>query len=447
MARISPDITPERYVVNLSPFEAQDIYIGFQYKELDAFRLYLDSVEVFEASPTDLRAVKLVLPTTDVKAGTPYPITMEIENVGSQAVAAGYSVSYAINNGTPVTVNSGPALTPGQTATFTFTGSEAWIPSAEGIYSITCTVSAPGDGNTGNNSVTTGGIYIFPAAASFFTGFNDSTQFFNGATPSLVVPAGWLTINNDGGGVTGPWFVHNPATFPVFEGGRAVAANFNGANASGLIDDWLVLPAQTRGSSTTVDSLIFYTRRNDSTFPDSLKIMVSPTGGTNVSDFNEIAYFRVPNTWTRLAFKVSDGVTTGTSYRVALRYFIVDGGQNGANSDYFAVDALSFATFGTSSIGDAQQSIPKSFALAQNYPNPFNPSTLIQYDVAKAGRVTIELFNVLGQKVQTLVNENKAPGRYSVQFNAANLSSGTYFYRMTAGNGEFTQTMKMMLVK
>jgi len=54
---------------------------------------------------------------------------------------------------------------------------------------------------------------------------------------------------------------------------------------------------------------------------------------------------------------------------------------------------------------------------------------------------------VLGQKVQTLVNENKAPGRYAVQFNATNLSSGTYFYRMTAGNGEFMQTMKMMLVK
>ncbi|MFN3639055.1 MAG: choice-of-anchor J domain-containing protein, partial [Chloroherpetonaceae bacterium] len=344
---------------------------------------------------------------------------------------------------TPVTVNSGPALAPGQTTTFTFTGSEAWIPSTEGIYSITCTVTAPGDGNAGNNSVTTGGIYIFPAAASFFTGFNDSTQFFNGSTPSLVVPSGWLTINNDGGGVTGPWFIHNPVVFPGFEGGRAVAANYNGANSSGLIDDWLVLPAQTRGSSTTVDSLIFYTRGNGS-YADSLKIMVSPTGGTSVSDFNEIAYFRVPNTWTRLAFKVSDGVATGTDYRVALRYYIVDGGTN---SDYFAVDALSFATFATSSTSDMPNSIPKSFALAQNYPNPFNPSTLIQYDVAKAGRVTIELFNVLGQKVQTLVNENKAPGRYLVQFNAANLSSGTYFYRMTAGNGEFMQTMKMMLVK
>ncbi len=111
------------------------------------------------------------------------------------------------------------------------------------------------------------------------------------------------------------------------------------------------------------------------------------------------------------------------------------------------VDALSFATFETSSIGNAPSGTPKQFALAQNYPNPFNPSTLIQYDVAKSGRVTIEVFNVLGQKVQTLVNENKVAGRYSVQFNATNLSSGTYFYRMTAGNGEFMQTMKMMLVK
>jgi hypothetical protein len=130
----------------------------------------------------------------------------------------GYPVSFAINNGTPVSVNAGPALTPGQTATFTFTGTNAWTPSSEGIYSITCTASAPGDGNTGNNSVTTGGIYIFPAAATFFTGFNDSTQFFNGTTSNLIVPAGWLTINNDGGGTSGPWFVHNPAVFPPFEG-------------------------------------------------------------------------------------------------------------------------------------------------------------------------------------------------------------------------------------
>ncbi len=449
VARIAPSTTPERYVVNLSQFEAQDIYIGFQYKELDQFRIYLDSVEVFEASATDLRVVRMILPTTDVKAGTPYPITMEIENVGGQPVSAGYPVSFSINNGSPVTVNAGPALNPGQTATFTFTGSNAWIPESEGIYSITCTASAPGDGNTGNNSATTGDIYIFPSAAEFFTGFNDSTQFFNGATSNLIVPSGWLTINNDGGGTAGPWFVHNPAVFPPFEGGRAVAANFNGANSAtiGLIDDWLVLPAQTRGSSTTVDSLIFYTRRTKSNFPDSLKIMVSPTGDTAVSSFNEIAYFRVPDTWTRLAFRVSDGIPTGANYRVALRYFIVLGGPQGANSDYMAVDALSFATFETSSIGNAPSGTPKQFALAQNYPNPFNPSTLIQYDVAKSGRVTIEVFNVLGQKVQTLVNENKVAGRYSVQFNATNLSSGTYFYRMTAGNGEFMQTMKMMLVK
>jgi hypothetical protein len=144
---------------------------------------------------------------------------------------------------------------------------------------------------------------------------------------------------------------------------------------------------------------------------------------------------------------VSDGVATGANYRVALRYFIVNGGQQGANSDYIAVDAVSLASYSTSSTGNAQNTIPKSFALGQNYPNPFNPSTLIQYDVAKSGRVTIEVFNVLGQKVQTLVDEYKAAGRYAVQFNATNLSSGTYFYRMTAGNGEFTQTMKMMLLK
>ncbi|MCS6989339.1 MAG: choice-of-anchor J domain-containing protein [Chloroherpetonaceae bacterium] len=449
IARIAPSTTAERYVINLAPFEAQDIYIGFQYKELDDFRIYLDSVEVFEASATDLRVVRMILPTTDVKAGTPYPVTMEIENVGTQPVAAGYPVRYSINNGAPVTVNAGPALNPGQTATFTFTGANAWVPSGEGVYSVTCSVNAPNDGNPANNSATTGGIYIFPAQAVLFTGFNDSTQFFNGPNTNLIVPSGWLTINNDGGGATGPWFVHNPSVFPVFEGRRCVAANFAGANppALGPIDEWLVLPPQTRGAATTFDSLIFYIRRTTSNYPDSIKIMVSPTGSAAVSAFNEIAYVRVPNDWTRFAFRVSDGVPTGSNYRVAIRYFIVNGGQSGANSDYIAVDALSFATYGASSIGGDAPFVPKSFALAQNYPNPFNPSTIIQYDVAKAGRVTIEVFNVLGQKVETLVDEVKAAGRYSVAFNAKNLASGTYFCRMTAAGGEFSQTMKMLFLK
>ena len=89
--------------------------------------------------------------------------------------------------------------------------------------------------------------------------------------------------------------------------------------------------------------------------------------------------------------------------------------------------------------------IPASYKLEQNFPNPFNPSTTIKYSVQKEGLVKITLYDVLGREVTTLVNEVKPVGHYEVNFNASNLTSGVYFYRMQAGN--FVQAKKMILMK
>jgi len=85
------------------------------------------------------------------------------------------------------------------------------------------------------------------------------------------------------------------------------------------------------------------------------------------------------------------------------------------------------------------------YTLGQNYPNPFNPSTTIKYSVPELSKVKITLYNLLGEEVATLVNEEKTAGKYSVQFNAASLTSGVYFYRLQAGN--FFETKKMILLK
>ena len=89
--------------------------------------------------------------------------------------------------------------------------------------------------------------------------------------------------------------------------------------------------------------------------------------------------------------------------------------------------------------------LPTKFALNQNYPNPFNPSTYINYDVPEASQVSIVVYNMLGQKMATLVNEVKSAGSYSLQFDASALSSGVYIYRLEAGS--FVSTKKMTLVK
>ncbi len=85
------------------------------------------------------------------------------------------------------------------------------------------------------------------------------------------------------------------------------------------------------------------------------------------------------------------------------------------------------------------------FRLFQNYPNPFNPTTEIRYQISEAGHVSIKVFDLLGREVVTLINEVKPEGTYSRQFDASNLSSGVYYYRLQAGS--FIETKKMLLVK
>ncbi|HOJ19160.1 MAG: T9SS type A sorting domain-containing protein [Ignavibacteriales bacterium] len=87
----------------------------------------------------------------------------------------------------------------------------------------------------------------------------------------------------------------------------------------------------------------------------------------------------------------------------------------------------------------------ETYALYQNYPNPFNPSTTISYNVPQDGIVTLKIFNIMGEEVATLHNSFQKAGAYSASFDASSLTSGVYFYNLTAG--DFTATKKMMLIK
>ncbi len=89
--------------------------------------------------------------------------------------------------------------------------------------------------------------------------------------------------------------------------------------------------------------------------------------------------------------------------------------------------------------------IPTVYQLYSNYPNPFNPSTMIKYDLPKDSKVVLKLYDVVGREVATLVNGKQTAGSYEVQFNASNLASGVYFFRITAG--DYIKTQKMVLLK
>ena len=119
------------------------------------------------------------------------------------------------------------------------------------------------------------------------------------------------------------------------------------------------------------------------------------------------------------------------------------------NANITITDSVFYAEwkFRTGNITDVENidGVPSEFSLSQNYPNPFNPSTTIDFSVVERGIVTLKVYNLLGQEVALLVNEEKTAGHYNVQFNASQLASGMYVYRLQTEN--FTSTKKMILMK
>jgi hypothetical protein len=129
---------------------------------------------------------------------------------------------------------------------------------------------------------------------------------------------------------------------------------------------------------------------------------------------------------------ISGSTTTGVSTRTSA-------------TDFPAAGTIIRFTPSTSSVSQVSNAAPKSFALSQNYPNPFNPSTSINYQLQTASAVRLEVFDMLGRNVGVLVNQAQPAGSYTANFNASQLASGIYMYRLQAGS--FVETRKMMLVK
>jgi hypothetical protein len=101
--------------------------------------------------------------------------------------------------------------------------------------------------------------------------------------------------------------------------------------------------------------------------------------------------------------------------------------------------------FPLTDVAAASPADPGSFTLRQNYPNPFNPATTISYEISTTSQVSVVVFDLLGRRVQTLVDEVQRAGSYGVRFDATGLASGVYFYELKAGS--FVQTRNMVLIK
>ncbi|MBN2829333.1 MAG: choice-of-anchor J domain-containing protein [Candidatus Cloacimonetes bacterium] len=326
----------------------------------------------------------------------------------------------------------------------------------EGVYTVSC--SAPGYVSQTENNVAVAGTQVttvnFALAGSaviFEDGFESYTDFVIDFAPWTqndvdgLATYGFTATTFENSGYTGSYIIFNPSmTTPALDlpthGGDKFAACFAGIPAAPVTanNDWLITPQLHINDMGTVT---FWARSYVADYGlERFKVGVSTTG-TAVADFTFISgtnYIEAPIEWTEYSFDLN-------AY---------------ANQDiYIAIQCLSTDAFifllddfsvDSPNAEEDNYMVPVVTELKGNYPNPFNPETTINYSVKNDGPVSLDIYNVRGQKVRTLVNDVQKSGNHTVVWNGTDnngkvVSSGVYFYKMSAGN--YNQTKKMMLMK
>ena len=216
------------------------------------------------------------------------------------------------------------------------------------------------------------------------------------------------------------------------------------ATTGSITDDWLFTDSL---NILTGDSLIFWVQlgthnAGGTYYLDSLQIWVTtvqaPTGGTRTKLGTVMSLPLVSNGWQNFFYLLSP--FNGQKVYIGFRYnmnVLVDGIKVNVDDVFVGNQSMSSITY----IGNT----PINYDLMQNYPNPFNPVTSIEFSILKDEFVKLIVYNSIGQKVFTLVNNNLKAGTHKVTFDASELPSGIYIYKIIAG--DFTKTLKMSLVK
>ncbi len=149
----------------------------------------------------------------------------------------------------------------------------------------------------------------------------------------------------------------------------------------------------------------------------------------------------VPGMQLPIDYSINDNDTPNSSNRDGILTYSPDN----EDKSWADVSRWTVTWIGNLTSVEDEESLPLSFKLDQNYPNPFNPSTIIRYSLKDDSFVSLKVYNVVGQEVARIVNENQKAGRYEVNFNASNLASGVYIYQIKAGS--FISAKKMVLLK
>ncbi|MCH8569232.1 MAG: T9SS type A sorting domain-containing protein [Balneolales bacterium] len=165
------------------------------------------------------------------------------------------------------------------------------------------------------------------------------------------------------------------------------------------------------------------------------------------AEYETIRNTTVAGDWEEITWDMSGaGFTNEWDVIVMIFDFHENGQGDGSENFTWYIDDLEVNVEGIpTSVYEPGNEAPEGFKLSQNYPNPFNPATQIQFQLPEHSEVMLEVFNLSGQRVAVLANGTFQAGTHTVMFDAANLASGMYLYRLSTNS--FSQTQKMMLVK
>jgi len=261
-------------------------------------------------------------------------------------------------------------------------------------------------------------------------------------------PSGWIKITPTGG--TG-WSRQIAGTIPVpgFNGGIIIAPPGGGNGVAfcnyqtgGLNSNnqWLITPKLANIQAG--DSLTFWLRKFGE-YNDNFQVKISTTTATVAAMtivVDSMTFLPNDSGYVFHSYNIGSLVPSGSNIYIGFRQWVTNASVDGAS---FTLDLVKSTAMLVGVKNEKQ--VPSTFSLSQNYPNPFNPVTNISYSIAGKGFVSLRVYDLLGREVAVPVNEIKNPGTFIISYNASNLSSGVYYYKLQSG--EFTDLKSMILIK
>ena len=313
------------------------------------------------------------------------------------------------------------------TSTTNFTGRFYVKLAANGNVSFGASKTTAGSGGIfyGDSVYTTGVTYLIVLKYTFNTGSGTDDQVslfvFNGAVPSIE-PAPYVGPVSG----TGP---------DLTDLGRVILRQGTASSSPNIIVDGIYTDASWNNNVLPVELASFTSSVNG----NNVNLNWSTVSESNNSGFD--VERNSNGTWSKVGNVTGNGTSSS-----AINYSFTD--RNVASGNYgYRLKQIdfngNFEYFNLSN--EVNVGVPAEFELSQNYPNPFNPSTQISFALPSDGKVSLKVYDMTGKEAMTLLNEVKTAGYYSVNFNASSLSSGVYFYTISAN--DFTATKKMMLIK